>query len=231
MKAFWVSDCSWAAARPTPASKANHLLAQNMIVRNKLLATRSDRTWVFPKRNLILACCWTQFFLESVSLQGSCSRSILLGSSIPPSAIHQSCWSYTKRPWATASSNYQIRPSWRRPIYTKNSRPQNEPTNCVFSNQSTRWCLLIGLTFRLKLKALHRFTSTATAVEDITALQNGKIGKGLKKFLTDEVLGKGKGKDQQQLLVVDNHLGAYTFLHLMECAHLILLRTISTLHL
>ena len=63
---------------------------------------------------------------------------------------------------------------------------------------------------RLKLKALHRFTSTATAVEDITALQNGKIGKGLKKFLTDEVLGKGKGKDaQQQLVVVDPHLGQF----------------------
>lgn len=56
----------------------------------------------------------------------------------------------------------------------------------------------------LKLKALHRFTSTATAVEDITALQDGKIGKGLKKFLTDEVLGKGKGKDS--LLVIDPHL-------------------------
>ncbi|KAF9057345.1 hypothetical protein BJ165DRAFT_1520735 [Panaeolus papilionaceus] len=56
----------------------------------------------------------------------------------------------------------------------------------------------------LKLKALHRFTSTATAVEDITAIQNGKLGKGLKQFLSDEVLGKGKGKDS--LLVVDSHL-------------------------
>ncbi|RDB19541.1 Nucleolar protein 58 [Hypsizygus marmoreus] len=56
----------------------------------------------------------------------------------------------------------------------------------------------------LKLKALHRFTSTATAVEDITALQSGKIGKGLKKFLTDEVIGKGKGKES--LVVIDPHL-------------------------
>ncbi|PFH46063.1 hypothetical protein AMATHDRAFT_70690 [Amanita thiersii Skay4041] len=56
----------------------------------------------------------------------------------------------------------------------------------------------------LKLKALHRFTSTVSAVEDITALQNGKLGKGLKKFLTDEVVGKGKSKEQ--LLVVDPHL-------------------------
>lgn len=57
----------------------------------------------------------------------------------------------------------------------------------------------------LKLKALHRFTSTATAVEDISAIQNGKIGKGLKQFLTDEVLGKGKGKES--LVVIDPHLG------------------------
>ncbi|CCL99180.1 uncharacterized protein FIBRA_01195 [Fibroporia radiculosa] len=47
----------------------------------------------------------------------------------------------------------------------------------------------------LKLKSLHRFTSTATAVEDITALQEGKLGKGLKQFLSDEIIGKGKGKD------------------------------------
>jgi nucleolar protein 58 len=57
----------------------------------------------------------------------------------------------------------------------------------------------------LKLKALHRFTSTATAVEDITALQDGKLGKGLKGFLTDEVVNKGKGKES--LLVVDSNLG------------------------
>ncbi|KAF9448460.1 Nop-domain-containing protein [Macrolepiota fuliginosa MF-IS2] len=57
----------------------------------------------------------------------------------------------------------------------------------------------------LKLKALHRFTSTATAVEDVTALQGGKIGKGLKQFLTDEVVNKGKGKES--LLVVDPNLG------------------------
>jgi nucleolar protein 58 len=44
-------------------------------------------------------------------------------------------------------------------------------------------------------------------VEDITALQEGKIGKGLKQFLTDEVLGKGKGKDS--LLVLDPHLCSY----------------------
>ncbi|KAF7354894.1 Nucleolar protein 58 [Mycena sanguinolenta] len=56
----------------------------------------------------------------------------------------------------------------------------------------------------LKLKAIHRFHSTATAVEDITALQNGKLGKGLKEFLTEEVVDKGKAKES--LLVIDPHL-------------------------
>lgn len=58
----------------------------------------------------------------------------------------------------------------------------------------------------LKLKALHRFTSTATAVEDISALQSGKLGKGLKKFLTEEVVDKGKTKES--LVVIDPHLGS-----------------------
>ncbi|KAI0092562.1 Nop domain-containing protein [Irpex rosettiformis] len=57
----------------------------------------------------------------------------------------------------------------------------------------------------LKLKSLHRFTSTVTAVEEITALQEGKLGKGLKQFLSDEVVGKGKGKEQ--LMVADPKLG------------------------
>ena len=60
----------------------------------------------------------------------------------------------------------------------------------------------------LKLKSLHRFTSTATAVEDITAIQEGKLGKGLKQFLSDEIVNKGKGKEQ--LMVADPKLGAYT---------------------
>ena len=60
------------------------------------------------------------------------------------------------------------------------------------------------LVYRLKLKAIHRFHSTATAVEDVTALQKGKLGKGLKEFLTEEVINKGKNKDS--LLVIDPHL-------------------------
>lgn len=58
----------------------------------------------------------------------------------------------------------------------------------------------------LKLKSLYRFTSTATAVEEITAINEGKLGKGLKKFLNDEIVEKGKGKDS--LMVADSKLGA-----------------------
>ena len=62
------------------------------------------------------------------------------------------------------------------------------------------------LPIRLKLRALHRFTSTATAVEDITAIQDGKLPKALKKFLSNEVVGKGKGKET--LVVTEPKLGA-----------------------
>jgi hypothetical protein len=42
-------------------------------------------------------------------------------------------------------------------------------------------------------------------VEDITSLQEGKISKSLKKFLSSEVLEKGKGKET--LAVIDSKLG------------------------
>ena len=95
--------------------------------------------------------------------------------------------------------------------------PEKANKLCVYLPRDAGTVLILGyiLSFyfhRLKLKGLHRFTSTATAVEDITALQSGKIGKGLKKFLTDEVIGKGKGKES--LLVVDPHLGASEFFFL-----------------
>lgn len=41
----------------------------------------------------------------------------------------------------------------------------------------------------------------------MTALQTGKLGKGLKKFLTEEVVDKGKAKES--LVVIDPHLGAF----------------------
>ena len=62
------------------------------------------------------------------------------------------------------------------------------------------------------MKALHRFTSTATAVEDLTAVQDGKLGKGLKKFLSEHVVDKGKGKES--LVVIDPHLGMWNVYYL-----------------
>lgn len=67
------------------------------------------------------------------------------------------------------------------------------------------------IVFSLKLRAIHRFTSTATAVEDITALQEGKLGKGLKEFLSAEIIEKGKTKES--LVVVDSKLGMWEHLH------------------
>lgn len=61
------------------------------------------------------------------------------------------------------------------------------------------------MALRLKLKALHRFNSTAAAVEDISAMQEGKMTKSLKQFLNAEVVEKGKGKET--LYVVDPKLG------------------------
>lgn len=63
----------------------------------------------------------------------------------------------------------------------------------------------------MKLSAIHRFSSTAEAVEDATALSEGKLSKTLKKFLTEEIVDqegskKGKGKNEQ-LVVVDPKLG------------------------
>lgn len=58
----------------------------------------------------------------------------------------------------------------------------------------------------MKLQAIHRFTSTASAVEDMTAIGEGKISKSLKKFLTDEVSGNKKLK-KEQLVVSEPKLG------------------------
>ncbi|GAA6035707.1 hypothetical protein JCM8097_004981, partial [Rhodosporidiobolus ruineniae] len=49
----------------------------------------------------------------------------------------------------------------------------------------------------VKLQAIHRFTSTATAVEDMTAIGEGKISKGLKKFLTEEITENKKLKNEK----------------------------------
>lgn len=75
--------------------------------------------------------------------------------------------------------------------------PAHRKAACLIKNPAE--------SLRLRLKALHRFQSTVTAVEEMTAMTDGKLGTGLKKFLTDEVVGKGKGKES--LVVVDPKLG------------------------
>ena len=60
----------------------------------------------------------------------------------------------------------------------------------------------------LKLSAIHRFTSTAEAVEDISALNEGKMSKSLKKFLTEELVD-GKGKGKENLIVAESKLGEF----------------------
>ncbi|KAF8338966.1 uncharacterized protein EI90DRAFT_3118027 [Cantharellus anzutake] len=57
----------------------------------------------------------------------------------------------------------------------------------------------------IKLKAIHRFGSTADAVEDITAMQEGKLSKALQDFLTDEVVKRGK---KDKLAVIDKTLAS-----------------------
>ena len=58
----------------------------------------------------------------------------------------------------------------------------------------------------LKLQSVHRFSDTAAAVEEITAIGEGKISKSLKKFLTEEVAGGSKKskKDKEEQLVVSD---------------------------
>jgi len=62
----------------------------------------------------------------------------------------------------------------------------------------------------LKLQSVHRFSDTAAAVEEITAIGEGKISKSLKKFLTEELAGgskKSKKDKEEQLVVSDPKLG------------------------
>ncbi|CBQ72940.1 probable NOP58-required for pre-18S rRNA processing [Sporisorium reilianum SRZ2] len=64
-----------------------------------------------------------------------------------------------------------------------------------------------GASNLLKLSAIHRFTNTAEAVEDISAINEGKMSKSLKKFLTDEIV-EGKGKEKENLIVAESKLAS-----------------------
>ncbi|KAK4685504.1 nucleolar protein 58, partial [Tremellales sp. Uapishka_1] len=66
----------------------------------------------------------------------------------------------------------------------------------------------------LKVQAIQRFTSTATAVEDLTAVQDGRLTDTLTKFLKDATSGaedgdkKKKKKLEEKLIVSDPKLAA-----------------------
>ncbi|GAC94093.1 hypothetical protein PHSY_001662 [Pseudozyma hubeiensis SY62] len=64
-----------------------------------------------------------------------------------------------------------------------------------------------GASNLLKLSAIHRFTNTAEAVEDISAINEGKMSKSLKKFLTEEIVDV-KGKDKESLVVAESKLAS-----------------------
>jgi nucleolar protein 58 len=66
----------------------------------------------------------------------------------------------------------------------------------------------------LKVQAIQRFTSTATAVEDLTAIQEGRLTDALSKFLVEAVGGAGEGdkkkkksKLEEMLVVSEPKLG------------------------
>ncbi|KAI8459024.1 hypothetical protein BY996DRAFT_6430044 [Phakopsora pachyrhizi] len=60
----------------------------------------------------------------------------------------------------------------------------------------------------VKLKSIHRFQSTADAVENMSSIGEGKLSKNLKKFLVDEISGGVEGKKSKEtLVVVDPKLG------------------------
>lgn len=69
----------------------------------------------------------------------------------------------------------------------------------------------------MKVQAIQRFTSTATAVEDLTAVQDGRLTDTLSKFLVDAVGGgageadgekkKKKKKLEEMLIVSEPKLG------------------------
>ncbi len=114
---------------------------------------------------------------------------------------NQRCSCYTRHRSATVSSRSQMKQKFTPQTSGRTSSLPRLPTACTLS--TPRFAL--AHIPRLKLRGLHRFSSTVSAVEEITSLQDGKLGKGLKQFLSDEIVGKGKSKDT--LAVMDSKLG------------------------
>ena len=73
-----------------------------------------------------------------------------------------------------------------------------------------------GASNLLKLSAIHRFTNTAEAVEDISAVNEGKMSKSLKKFLTEEIV---EGKEKENLIVAESKLGMFILPNELQSSH------------
>jgi hypothetical protein len=77
----------------------------------------------------------------------------------------------------------------------------------------------------LKVQAIQRFTSTATAVEDLTAIQEGRLTDTFAKFLTEATGGasdgekKKKKKLEETLIVAEAKLGTFTLAFLTDNQH------------
>ncbi|CAG8746143.1 7743_t:CDS:2, partial [Acaulospora colombiana] len=91
------------------------------------------------------------------------------------------CSSYTRQHWDSVSSKFLMLESWRNRLrYGKSSKVLKKHISCEFHYKHEE---------RMEL----------------TAIQEGKIPKTLKQFLTNEVIEKGKGKEV--LAVSDTKLG------------------------
>lgn len=99
--------------------------------------------------------------------------------------------------------------SSRTKIYGRSLRHPREPTRRASGESNTG----IYADNRLKVQAIQRFTSTATAVEDLTAVQEGRLTDTFAKFLTEATGGasdgekKKKKKLEETLIVAEAKLG------------------------
>lgn len=96
-------------------------------------------------------------------------------------------------------------------------RRQREPIRREYAPADANGGILTWVS--LKVHAIQRFTSTASAVEDLSAVQEGKLTDAFSKFLVDATGGgagdtdgekkKKKKKLEETLIVSEPKLGAY----------------------
>jgi hypothetical protein len=90
---------------------------------------------------------------------------------------------------------------------------------CSNSEETGRLICIIAV-FRVKLRAFQKFENTVEALSDITAVVEGKVSKGLKQFLSQEISEKELKKES--LAVADSKLGMYCIIFLWFYTSLII---------